>query len=74
MELGKPEEALLPLEKLAREGSASKETLYDRGIALLELGRQEEALEVFSELLETYPDFKKSMVWKRACAIFTGAL
>ena len=48
IELGKSEEALLPLEKLARDGSASKEALYSRGITLLEIGRQEEAFEVFS--------------------------
>jgi len=60
----KPEEALLPLEKLARAGLASKEALYSKGITLLELGKQEEAFEAFSELLEAYPDFKKAWYGK----------
>ena len=60
IELGKYEEALLPLGKLTASESASKELLYGKGIVLLKLGRLEEALEVFSELLSLYPDFEKA--------------
>ena len=42
---------------------ASKEVLYGKGIVFLELGRLEEAMEVFSELLLRYPDFEKA--WYR---------
>ena len=39
IELGKYEEALLPLGKLTASESASKEVIYSKGIVLLELGR-----------------------------------
>ena len=55
IELGRYDEALLPLGKLTASESASKEALYDKGVVLLKLGRLEEALEAFSELLSLHP-------------------
>ena len=70
IELGKYEEALLPLGKLTASKSASKETLYGKGVVLLKLDRLEEALEAFSDLLSLYPDFDKAW-YRRGLILFS---
>jgi len=70
MELGRYEEALLPLGRLIANESAPKAALYGKGTVLMKLGRLEEALEIFSELLSLYPDFEKTW-YSRGLILFS---
>ena len=48
------------LENLQQANRLQKRLFIAKGVVLLELGRLEEALEIFSELLSLYPDFEKA--------------
>jgi tetratricopeptide (TPR) repeat protein len=52
---GSPEEALAAFDKALKAKPDYKNALYNKGIALMQLGRPAEAAAVWEDLLKRYP-------------------
>jgi predicted Zn-dependent protease len=53
---GRPAEALPEFEKVLRADPGHRNALYNKGIALMQLGRASEAVAAWEELLKRHPD------------------
>ena len=56
MSAGRPAEALAEFEKVLRADPGHRNALYNKGIALLQMGRGNEAVAAWEELLKRHPD------------------
>ena len=56
MSAGRPQEALPEFERVLQANPGHRNALYNKGIALLQMGRAKDAAAAWEELLERHPE------------------